>query len=301
MVELQRQPNNQPAEFNYHLLRYALERFSRNLMQLEAAEYEQILVEAEKSFALETQVISTPEASDIVITDRQLDDSIAAIAARYTNHDEFVSDLRYNGLSENTLRHALYRELLFDSVLQRVAAGVDEVTELDARLFYEIHYERFFQAEQRRASHVLITVNPDFPENTADKSRQRIHEVHNKLAGRCNRFADFAKRYSECPTAMEAGSLGTLKRGQLYPELDGTLFAMPEKTISEPVRSELGWHILYCEKVIAEKQIPYTRAAAGILRNLTEQQQRRAQKQWLESLQQTDSTADVIPTAKQTR
>ena len=106
------------------------------------------------------------------------------------------------------LRKSLYRELLFDSVMQRVAANSAEVNELDVHLFYEMHHDRFQTPESRVASHVLITINPDFPENTREAALARIQEVVRKLAGRANRFEEFARRYSECPSAMEGGKLG---------------------------------------------------------------------------------------------
>ncbi len=71
-------------------------------------------------------------------------------------------------------------------------------------------------------------MNPHYPENTLTAARTRMERVVEKLAGRTNRFHEFAKRYSECPTAMEGGKLGNVTRGQLYAELDAMLFRMDE-------------------------------------------------------------------------
>jgi peptidyl-prolyl cis-trans isomerase C len=280
----EKQTDNTPA-FNYHLLRNALEGFRRNPGQLDPNEYRQVHRKASKSFELEALVIASPEAEGLIITGQQLDQSVEEVAARYGSRDEFRQDLEANGLDESALREALHRELLFDAVMQRVAARSADVNELDVHLFYEMHHERFQTPETRVAGHILITINADYPENTREAARARIKAVREKLAGRGNRFDEFARRYSECPSAMEGGKLGEVTRGQLYESLDAKLFRMAEGEISEVVESELGFHLLYCEKIKPAKKVPLSKAAPRIRELLQERHRRNCQKAWLASLQ----------------
>ncbi|MCG8122676.1 MAG: peptidylprolyl isomerase, partial [Candidatus Thiodiazotropha taylori] len=125
----------------------------------------------------------------------------------------------------------------------------------------------------------------DFPVNTRSAAYSRMEKVIEKLAGRVNRFDQFAKRYSECPTAMEGGKLGEISRGQLYEALDAELFNMQLDEISPIVESDMGLHILYCEKIKPAKRVPLSKAAPRIREILTERQRRNCQKSWLNSLQ----------------
>jgi peptidyl-prolyl cis-trans isomerase C len=272
--------------FSYHLLRNALNRFKKNVSQLEPSEYEWVCRAATKSHELESLVITSKEAEGLVISESQLDRSIKEIAARYANHEAFLEDLEDNGLDVDGLKSALYRELLFDSVMQRVASKNAEVSELDIRLFYEMHYERFQTPEARTARHILITINPDYPENRPEAAIQRMEAVVEKLAGRVNRFGQFAKRYSECPTAMEGGRLGDVIRGQLYESLDNILFNLQPGALSPIVESDMGLHLLYCEKVKPAKRIPLAKAESKIKPLLRERQRRNCQKAWINRLQQ---------------
>ena len=272
-------------ELSYHLLRNALEGFSKNLSQLDPAAYRQVYRKASKSFELESLVLASPEAEGLLISGRQLNQSVAEVASRYESAEEFTRDLEANGLDQESLRQVLYRELMFDGVMQRVAANSAQVNDLDLRLFYEMHHDRFESPEQRVASHILITVNPDFPENTHSAALARMEQIVEKLAARANRFHEFAKRCSECPTAMEGGSLGVVTRGQLYAELDATLFSMEEHRISPIIESEMGFHILLCEKIKPGKRVPHAKAAPRIRKILEERHRRNCQKAWLSSLQ----------------
>ncbi len=288
-MTLAKQQSESSPEFNYHLLRNALNGYQKNLSQLEPPEYQQVYRKALKSYELESLVIAAPESEGILIGEQQLDQSIAEVAARYPSQTDFEQDLEANGLDETGLRKALYRELLFDGVMQRVAARSADVNDLDVHLFYEMHHDRFQTPETRVASHILITINPDYPENTPAAAYQRMQQVSDKLAGRKNRFDEFAKRYSECPTAMEGGKLGEVTRGQLYESLDAVLFELEAGQISPIVESEMGYHLLYCEKIKPAKRVPLSKAAPRIREILQTRQRRNCQKAWLASLQKIEN------------
>jgi peptidyl-prolyl cis-trans isomerase C len=275
---------NDPV-FNYHLLRNTLEHYQRKPSALEHAHYQQALGKAQRSYRMESLVLAAPEAEGLVIPDSQLDAAVHEVASRYPNSEEFEDDLMSNGLDRDALREALRRELTFDAVMQKVGAKAADVNDIDMRLFYEMHAERFETPELRSARHILITVNPDYLENTRPVALERANKLAEKLRGRANRFSDIAKRHSECPTAMEGGKLGEVKRGTLYPQLDEALFALEEGQVSDIVESEIGFHVLLCEKIKPAKRTPFSKAAPRIEELLRERRQRNCQKAFLSALQ----------------
>jgi peptidyl-prolyl cis-trans isomerase C len=279
----ERQPDSGPA-FSYHLLRNALHGFGKNLAQLAPEEYRRVHDQALKSFDLESRVLAADEARGVVVSGALLDASLAQLLSRYASREEYLQDLEVNGLDEAGLRRALQRELLFDAVLQRVAAASPGVSDLDVGLFYEMHRQRFEAPEQRVARHILITVNAEFPENTRAAACARMEQLVEKLSGRVNRFPDFAKRYSECPTAMQGGALGDVRPGQLYAELDAMLFGMQAREISPIIETEMGFHILLCEKIKPGKRVSLARAQARIRQLLQERHRRNRQQAWLAAL-----------------
>lgn len=271
-------------ELNYHLLRNALDEYSCNLTELDAQQYARVLHKASRSYELESRVLASPEAEGLVIPDDQLNAAVDEVASRYSNDSEFETDLAANGLDRDGLYRALRRELMFDAVMQRVASKAADVNDIDLKLFYEMHSDRFEAPELRTARHILITINSDFVENTRLAAMARIDQVAAQLKGRKNRFQDLAKRHSECPSVMEGGTLGEVRRGMLYPELDAALFGLEEGEISGVVESEIGFHILLCEKVKPGKRTPFSKAADKIREILQERRRRNCQKAWLATL-----------------
>ena len=85
---------------------------------------------------------------------------------------------------------------------------------------------------------------------------------------------------------MEDGRLGTVARGQLYPELDAALFALAEGEVSGVVGSELGFHLLWCEKIHPALSLPFNRVRDQVREVCEGRQRRNCQKAWIAQLRQ---------------
>lgn len=278
------QAHERPPEYRYHLLRAALAAGLPGVPGLDGPQLTQLARRADNSFYLESLVLGSPEAADVVIPNGRLAEAIAELRGRYPDQTAFLADLAGNGLDEDTLRRALHRELIFDAAMQRAAARRPAVSEIDERLFFELHKDRFTLPERRTARHILITISDRFAENRRDVARARIEKLAQKLAGHPNRFPSLARKHSECPSAMEDGRLGTVPRGRLYAELDAVLFGLAEGAVSGPVESEMGFHLLWCEKIHDGRTLPFSRVRPRIQQVLKERAERNCQKAWIAEL-----------------
>lgn len=68
------------------------------------------------------------------------------------------------------------------------------VSEAEVKAWYETHKDRFQQAEERRASHILITTETD-----AGKAKAKADEVLKEVQKPPAQFAELAKKYSQDP------------------------------------------------------------------------------------------------------
>ncbi|MBK1647202.1 nitrogen fixation protein NifM [Rhabdochromatium marinum] len=289
-------PSEQPAEYHYHRLRAAADKFSCGLAALSDEQWPEVEARAAQSFALETLVLNAPEARDVVIPEQQIEQALNQLRARYSDEREFLSELALNDLDLALLRRALQRELRFDAVMRAVGARHAPVTEADEQLFYELHAERFSQPETRTARHLLVTINDEFAENRRPAARARIESLVTQVTcGDIAGFGQLARAHSECPSALEDGRLGTLTAGQLYPALDAALFALAEGEISGVLESPLGFHLLCCESITPARQASFAQARERIHQALTERRQREIQKAWISELRACDKAVENRP------
>ena len=239
---------------------------------------------ASRQLEIEQRILATPEAAQIHVPEASLNAAVAEIRGRYATRAEYLADLDNAGLDESTLRVAIARDLRFEAVLERVASRETKVSDLDAEIFYFIHREKFRRPESRTLRHILVTINDDLPGSDRVSAWRHIEALQTQLKNTPDQFADLALKHSECPTALQGGMLGTLRRGQLYPELEPVAFALRLGELSEIVESPMGFHLLYCVAIEDESFVPFSVVREKIRAHLSARRQKAAQRQWIASL-----------------
>ncbi|TBV09698.1 nitrogen fixation protein NifM [Stutzerimonas kirkiae] len=274
------------GDARYLLLKVAHERFGRGPGELDEGQLQQARRIVERHLQIEGAVLRSPQALGVVIPPAQVEQAWTQIGERYASPAALQQALHDSGLDGRQVRGLLARELKVEAVLERVCAGLPALSDTDLGLYYFNHPERFLRPPSRQARHILITVNPDYPENIREAALARIEAIAGRLRSKPERFAEQALKHSECPTSLQGGQLGNIRPGMLYPELDACLFALQPGRIGPVVESPLGFHLLLCEAVVPAMQLPLE-AVLPHLRETLQQRQRQAhQRRWLESLLQ---------------
>jgi peptidyl-prolyl cis-trans isomerase C len=268
----------------HHLMRASLARYQKRFDELNMEERNAVKIDAAKSFEVETLVLESPEAASVVVPQASLDQTLLEVKERYGDEDEFVQDMARNSLTEDSLRSALERELKVDAVLEKVAASAEAISDEEVRTWYDRNPDKFGLPETRQARHVLITINDDFPENKREPARARLQEVRNSWDGTLDGFSELAQQNSECPSALEGGTIGRVPKGKLYKEVDEVLFALSEGELSQIVESEAGFHLVYCEQIFAPEFVSFSQAAPKIRDAMVKKRRQRVQSTWLSNL-----------------
>lgn len=81
------------------------------------------------------------------------------------------------------------------------------------------------------------------------KDQAQAQELKTRI-DKGEKFEDLAREYSICPSGQNGGDLGYFERGQMVKEFEDAAFALPVNSVSEPVKTQFGWHLI---KVIDKK------------------------------------------------
>ena len=111
------------------------------------------------------------------------------------------------------------------------AAVADAVTDEAVKAAYEKQVADFKPAPEFNASHILV--------DSEDKAKELKAQIDGGAS-----FADVAKANSSDGSAADGGDLGWFGLGQMVPEFETTVQAMQVGQVSDPVKTQFGWHII---------------------------------------------------------
>ena len=134
-----------------------------------------------------------------------------------------------------------------------IAASI-EFNDEDLKKYYEENIERFVSNEERRSRHILIAIDE---QDTEESALDLVTNLKNRLSTG-EAFEILAKEFSNDPGSAEnGGDLGWAERGLFVPEFDETLFNLEINQISEPVKTQFGYHIIQLNELKSGVQQNY--------------------------------------------
>lgn len=161
------------------------------------------------------------------VSDKDIDKEIENMKNQYGEAFDMLVQQQFG--DEKTLREELKIPLM-----QEKAATEDiDITEDEIKERYE---------EEKTlidAQHILVE-----DEKTADEVKAKLDEGED--------FAELAGEYSVDGSAQNGGNLGQFGKGQMVKEFEDAAFSMKAGEISDPVKTEYGYHIIKVNEIIEQ-------------------------------------------------
>src|ERR1700716_3779413 len=185
-------------------------------------------------------------ASDVALAEEELGPSLAQMdpAAKKENVLSFLIDMKIVSSEAEDKKIAdrddfktrlafARNRLLMDNLL--AVEGKAATTDENMKKVYEEAAKQISGEQEVHARHILV--------ETEDQAK-KIEAELKKGAD----FAELAKKESKDPGASDGGDLGFFTKDQMVPEFSTVAFALEPGKISDPVKSQFGWHIIKVEE-----------------------------------------------------
>lgn len=155
-----------------------------------------------------------------------------------------------------------------------------EITDAEVENHYNENRETRYKNQERvRASHVLIKAESRSDEEALAKAQ----EVKKELDGGLD-FAEAAKKYSEDDANKErGGDLGVFPKARMVPEFANVAFSMESGTVSDPVKTQFGYHIIKKAEHLPEGYTELDKVKSSIVNELKNNKARSIAKEQAES------------------
>ena len=262
-----------------------LEQYKKQLREqvLEGLIIEHLLAEKAK----EDNVEVTDEEVTNVLTE------MVAALPEPLSLEEYKKKLIEHGQSYDVQKERIRKGLVFQKVLESPLAGKVNITEDDARKFYDENPKQFERGDQVRASHILI--KPVFskggdPNEAKAAAKAKAQELLKKVKSGAD-FAQLAVSNSMCPSAPKGGDLGFFPKGKWTAEFDKVAFELAVGQISDVVETEYGYHIIRVTDNKEAHVLSFDEVKDSLMRNLTANKQAELTKEYIESLK---AKADIV-------
>lgn len=220
-------------------------------------------------------------ASDVALAEEELGPSLQQMdpATRKDNVLSFLIDMKIvakaaedkkvENSDEFKKRLAFARNrLLMDSLL--ATEGKAATTDEAMKKVYDEAAKQISGEQEVHARHILV--------ETEDEAKAIKAEL-DKGAD----FAELAKKKSKDPGASDGGDLGFFTKEQMVPEFSAVAFSLEPGKISDPVKSQFGWHIIKVEEKRNRKAPDFNQVKGQIETYVT----RKAQADYVAKLRET--------------
>lgn len=245
------------------------------------------------------------EKRGIKVSGEDVDNAVKEIVDKVGSKEQLNQILKQNGITTSQFKKDLAEEVKMKKLAQELTDS--KVSDADAKKYYNENVNQFKYPEKVKASHILISVNPQEIEEiiTSDKENAGIsqEEIKKKVAAEIanrkakaekllgeikkdqSQFEKLAKENSDdTTTAVKGGDLGFFAAQDMVPEFSKAAFSMKPNTVSNLVETQFGYHIIKVTDRMAAGQQPFEKVKNDIKGFLETQKQLEAIDKLVESL-----------------
>lgn len=205
-------------------------------------------------------------------------DGIKTVIQEMVNQELLLLDAKDRKLEEEeefkTVMAQTEESLLKNYAFSKIIGAV-KVTDEEAKEFFNDHKDQFAK-DTVSASHILV--------DTEEEATNIKKEIEGGKA-----FEDAAKEYSTCPSKDSGGELGEFPRGTMVPEFENIAFDLNVGEISEPVKTQFGYHLIKVNGKPDKDSITFEDVAQEVKTEATRLKQ---QKVYLDKIEELNSKYD---------
>ncbi|MBW2079745.1 MAG: peptidylprolyl isomerase [Deltaproteobacteria bacterium] len=224
---------------------------------------------------LQMALLRNPQLKEQFL-DRWVDITLIAQEARDKKLDQ---DPEIQAKIEDIMNAVLAQEFL-----QREMGDKVKVTDDEIETYYNGHKEDFANLESVKARHILLKVPEGVNEKAWKEAESKAKDIKKKLENGKD-FAELAKKYSDDPgTKDSGGDLGFFTKGRMVPEFESVAFSLKPGELSEPVKTNFGYHIIEVQEKKAASIKNLADVQAQIRQALQTEKQQKSQDALIEQL-----------------
>ena len=186
----------------------------------------------------------------ISVSESRLQEELNVVKKNFVSEQDFRDELKKRNLSVEQYQKDLRDDMLVDAVFRRELGEGVLISDQQIEDYYNKNTREFSSAEQRRASVILIKVNPKDGSKGDKAAKQKLQKIIGKLKSGSD-FEEMARLHSQDSLAKRGGDLGFFTKDRMFGPFANLAFKLEVGQVSEIFRTQHGYQIL---KVTGKKE-----------------------------------------------
>jgi peptidyl-prolyl cis-trans isomerase C len=179
--------------------------------------------------------------------------------------------------NHDDLKRELSDQMRFNQLLEE-ESQCETISEAEALQYYKDRPELFRTEELLAASHFLKM-------GKTEEELEQALEAVKAIRVRLDKGEDFTELVrAESDDKGNDGNLGTFGKGRMVPEFEQAAYAMKPGELSQPVKTQFGWHLIQLHDRIAPKVTPFEDIKEKVIEYLTERKKDKVFEAFLDRL-----------------
>lgn len=240
---------------------------------------------------------------NIKVTKEELENAEKEIVGKFGSKEQFNQLIKLNGVSYDKFKKDLEEEIKMKKFVDSIA--MVSIGESEAKKYYDENLDKFEYPQRVRASHILISANPEqiaskLKEEQKDitdgELAQKVSEKMAELKDKAEKlqqqvkkapstFSKVAKENSQdTGSALRGGDLGFFSKDEMVEAFADKAFELAPNTISEVVQTPYGYHIIMVTDRAEAGTLSFEQSKKDIINYLESQDKVDILKNKIESL-----------------
>lgn len=264
------------------LARLAAERDPRRRSE----QREQILKEALDALIAEKLVEAEVRELGLTSSDSEVNEAMGDVQRQNGISDpaQFEQLLAREGYTLKSYKEFLGKQIARGKLMQMKVAAKIKVSEEDLKAAYAQYAKMEGEDVEVHARHILVQVDAKATPEQVEAARKKAEAIAAEARRPGMDFEALAKARSDGESRDEGGDLGFFRRGVMVPAFDKAAFTLKPGEVSEPIRTNFGWHVLKVEERRAVGVAPYEELRPKLELQLRQQKTEKFVDQYIQEL-----------------
>ena len=193
------------------------------------------------------------------------------------NDEQFEAALKTENLTLAELRKSIERNMIVNRVQQNEVMGKIQVTEEEARRYYDAHQNEFMTPASLMIREILVAIpaDPKGMMNVAkdDEAKAKAEALRARVAGG-ESFEKLAADANDAASKANSGLIGPIKLEELAPELRKLFEPMKPGELTPVIRTTRGYQFFKIESKTDQAAAPFDQAREQIANKVAQTKQR---------------------------